>query len=86
MTSETPVEQRTRTREEIPESFTWNLSDIYPSWTEWEAGLSEFERKLTGYVELRGTLAQGPERLLQGLSVSKTISASCRTSSGTTPA
>ena len=64
MTSETPVEQRTRTREEIPESFTWNLSDIYPSWTAWEAGLSEFERKLTGYVELRGTLGQGPERLL----------------------
>ena len=38
MATETPVEPRERTREEIPEAFTWNLSDIYPSWNEWEAG------------------------------------------------
>ncbi len=55
----------TRTRDEIPEEFTWNLSDIYPDWTAWEAGLAEFERMLPGYAELRGTLAQGPERLLK---------------------
>ncbi len=53
-----------RAREEIAEEFTWNLSDIYASWSEWEAGLGEFEQRLTGYDDLRGTLAQGPERLL----------------------
>jgi oligoendopeptidase F len=64
MSTETPVETRTLGRDEIPEAFTWNLSDIYSSWSDWESGLGEFERKLNGYGELRGTLAQGPERLL----------------------
>ena len=65
MAMETAVEPRTRTREEIPEAFTWNLSDIYPSWAEWEDGLAEFEKMLAGYTGLRGTLAEGPERLLK---------------------
>jgi oligoendopeptidase F len=54
-----------RTREEIPEHYTWNLSDIYPDWDAWEAGLKEFETRLAGYAELRGTLGQGPDRLLK---------------------
>ena len=62
---ETAVEQRARTREEIPEAFTWNLSDIYPGWDQWEAGLSEFEKMVARYAELRGTLAQGADRLLK---------------------
>jgi oligoendopeptidase F len=65
MTTESPVEPRARTREEIPEAFTWNLADIYASWSEWEGGLADFERRLAGYAELRGTLANGPDRLLQ---------------------
>ena len=65
MATETPVDPRERAREDIPEAFTWNLSDIYASWADWEAGLGEFEHKLAGYGELRGTLAQGPDRLLK---------------------
>jgi oligoendopeptidase F len=34
-------------------------------WADWEAGLAEFERMLPGYAELRGTLAEGPDRLLK---------------------
>jgi oligoendopeptidase F len=65
-TTETSIEPpHTRNREEIPEPFTWNLSDIYSSWEEWDAALKEFDTKLTGYAELRGTLAQGPDRLLK---------------------
>jgi oligoendopeptidase F len=64
MPTETPVDPRTRSREDIPEAFTWNLLDIYKSWQEWESGLAEFERKVAGYAELRGTLAQGAHRLL----------------------
>src|SRR5436190_10128005 len=65
MTTGTSVEARERTRDDIPEAFTWNLSDIYPSWAEWEEGLAEFDRMLPGYAELRGTLAEGPGRLLK---------------------
>ena len=65
MATETPAEPLARTREDIPEAFTWNLSDIYPSWDRWEAGLSAFEGKLAGYGELRGTLAHGAGQLLK---------------------
>src|SRR5512134_2626371 len=65
MSTDTQVAPQTRARNEIPEQFTWNLSDIYPTWTEWEGGLAEFERMLAGYGELRGTLGQGGARLLQ---------------------
>ncbi len=64
MAIEASVDPRTRTREQIPEEFTWNLSDIYPSWNVWESGLAEFEKKLEGYAELHGTLSEGPDRLL----------------------
>jgi oligoendopeptidase F len=56
---------RARTRDEIPEHYTWNLSDIYPNWDAWEAGLKEFETMLAGYADLRGTLGQSPDRLLK---------------------
>src|SRR5215210_9196018 len=56
---------KARTRDEVPEHFTWNLSDIYPNWDAWEAALKGFEAKLGGYTELKGTLAQGPTRLLE---------------------
>ncbi len=65
MATEAPVDPRSRGREDIPEEFTWNLSDIYSSWETWEAGLGEFERMLAGYAELRGTFAQGSGQLLK---------------------
>jgi oligoendopeptidase F len=68
-TDAAPVQPRARTREEIPESFTWKLSDIYPDWDTWERGLEEFEAKLTGYAELKGTLAQGGGRLLKAFTL-----------------
>jgi oligoendopeptidase F len=61
------AEPRIRIRAEIPESFTWSLSDIYKSWDEWDAALKEFDAKLAGYADLRGTLAHGAPRLLQAL-------------------
>ena len=56
---------RARTREDIPEHYTWNLSDIYPDWERWEEALKQFEASLGGYSELKGTLAQDPGRLLK---------------------
>src|SRR3954462_12153774 len=62
--AETAQQQpRTRTRDEIPEHFTWKLSDIYPNWDAWESALKEFESLVTGYADLKGTLAQGGDRL-----------------------
>ncbi|MCM3881546.1 MAG: oligoendopeptidase F [Vicinamibacterales bacterium] len=58
-----------RSREDIPEHYTWNLSDIYPGWDAWEAALKDFETRLAGYADLKGTLGQGSERLLKAFTL-----------------
>ncbi|MSO55783.1 MAG: oligoendopeptidase F [Acidobacteria bacterium] len=65
-TTETAAQlPQVRTRGEIPEAFTWNLSDIYPNWDAWEAALKEFETRLSGYAGLKGTLARSAGRLVE---------------------
>ncbi len=75
-----------RTREQIPEAFTWNLADIYPSWNEWEAGLSEFEAKACRVRRAAGNARAGSRPTAQGAAPGRRSRANCRTSSGTTPA
>jgi oligoendopeptidase F len=58
------VAVRARSREEISESHKWNLNDIYANWDEWEKGRAELERRIGEYAALKGTLAQGADRLL----------------------
>jgi oligoendopeptidase F len=60
----TSATARLRARAEIDVAFTWNLEDIYPSWEQWEADRLELERRIDEYDGLRGTLAQGPDRVL----------------------
>lgn len=57
----------TRDRSAIAQRFRWDLSHIYPGWDEWEADLVEMRRLMGGIGELRGTLADGPLRLLTAL-------------------
>lgn len=56
---------RSRVRSEIPVEYTWNLADIYPSWEAWEADRALFESRIAEYAALKGTLAEGPGRLLE---------------------
>src|SRR5688500_11793829 len=56
---------RSRNRAEIGEAYKWNLDDIYPDWTAWEAQLGTLERRVGEYAALKGTLAQGPPQLLK---------------------
>jgi oligoendopeptidase F len=53
-----------RNRADIPESHKWNLADIYPDWDAWDRAKTELDRLIGEYVGLKGTLAQGPARLL----------------------
>ena len=62
-----PPQARSRRREEIPDRFKWNLSDIFPNWEEWDAAYKRIEAGIDRYAALKGTLAQGPERLLTAL-------------------
>ncbi|MEP7301753.1 MAG: M3 family oligoendopeptidase, partial [Caldimonas sp.] len=54
----------TRNRAEIPAEFRWDFSAIYPDWAAWEAGMREMEARVDAFLALKGTLAQGPARLL----------------------
>jgi len=54
----------TRTRADIPTPYRWDFSAIYPSWDAWESGMKDFESRMAAFESLKGTLAQGPQRLL----------------------
>ncbi len=59
----------TRNRDEIPDQYKWNLSDIYANWEEWEAGLQEMQTKMAEFAELQGTLAESPENVLRAYQI-----------------
>jgi oligoendopeptidase F len=65
--------QRTRKREQIPERFKWNLKDIFVSWDDWEAAYKKLEAGIGRYAALKGTLAEGPERLLEAFKLSEEL-------------
>src|SRR4026208_1321345 len=64
---------RTRNRLEIPDRFKWNLLDIFQNWDEWEAAYSTLEKGIERYAAFKGTLAQGPGRLLEAFKRSERL-------------
>jgi oligoendopeptidase F len=73
MTSIPQPPARTRTRLEIPDRFKWNLLDIFQSWDEWEAAYSTLEKGIERYAAFKGTLAEGPGRLLEAFKLSEQL-------------
>ena len=64
---------RTRNRLELPDRFKWNLDDIFTNWDDWTAAYNRLEQGIERYAELKGTLAQGPERLLDAFKLSEDL-------------
>ncbi len=64
---------RSRRREDIAERFKWNLADIFESWDAWQAAYTQLEAGVDRYAALKGTLAQGPDRLLQAFRLSEQL-------------
>ncbi len=54
----------TRDRSQIPERFTWDLGHIYPGFDAWERDLARLQTLMNGFQELKGTLSEGPQRVL----------------------
>jgi oligoendopeptidase F len=54
-----------RTRADVEDAYKWNLADIYPDWSAWEAALAALERGIGEYAALKGTLARGADALLR---------------------
>jgi oligoendopeptidase F len=64
---------RSRRREEIPDRFKWNLSDIFQAWEEWEAAYGKIEAGIERYAALKGTLGSGPDALLAAFRLSEEL-------------
>ena len=73
MPSETITQARSRRRDDIPERFKWNLNDIYPDWSAWEAAYKKLEAGIDRYAALKGTLSEGPHRLLEAFQLSEEL-------------
>jgi oligoendopeptidase F len=65
MTDPNGVKPTTRDRSAIADEFKWNLTDIFPGWDAWEAALVELEHLMGRYQAFEGTLADGPDRILE---------------------
>ncbi len=68
-----PPQVRTRRREDVPERFKWNLADIFPDWTAWEAGYKRLESGIERYASLKGTLSRGADALLEAFRLSEEL-------------
>jgi oligoendopeptidase F len=68
-----PPATRRRRRDEIPDRYKWNLTDIFTDWESWEAAYRQFEAGIAKFAALKGTLAQGPERLLDAFTLSEEL-------------
>jgi oligoendopeptidase F len=55
---------KTRDRAQFAERFTWNLGHIFADWDAWRQAMDEVAVLMGSYQGLRGTIAQGPRRLL----------------------
>ena len=56
-----------RERGEIPEKYTWNLDDVFPSEIAWRAGREELKRRIPRVAAHRGHLGDSPDALFQAL-------------------
>ena len=52
-------------REEIPEQYTWNTADLYPSDDQWEADFQTLTENIRELVTYEGTLSQSGTTLSQ---------------------
>jgi oligoendopeptidase F len=56
-----------RERDQIPDRFKWDLTNIFPDWNAWDAAYKDLDGKISAFAKLQGTLAIGPGALLAAL-------------------
>ena len=67
MSSATSTATLVPERASVEPRFTWDLSSIFPSWTEWETQYQALDRRIDAFKQYEGTLAQGSGQLLAAL-------------------
>jgi oligoendopeptidase F len=61
------VETKAKERSEIPERYTWNLSDLFPSEEAWRAARDDLRRRIPALAAHRGRLGASADALLAAL-------------------
>lgn len=54
-------------RSEIPEKYTWNLADLYPSEAAWETARDDLRKRIPGLAAHKGHLGDSPEALFKAM-------------------
>ncbi len=54
-----------KSREEIPEKYKWNFSDIYENWEAWEADFKAISVDMEEIISCKGTLGESADNLLK---------------------
>ena len=52
-------------RGQIDDKYKWDLSQIYPDWSAWEAGFRDAGEMMAQFAAVKGTLTEGPDRIYQ---------------------
>ena len=63
----------TKDREAIDDRYKWNVDDIYDDWSQWEADMEAIEAHMESFVELRSTLDEGAQKLVEAYRLSDQI-------------
>lgn len=65
ITSMVQAKPDTLIRDEIPDQYKWDLSDIYADWDAWEQDLERVQIIMDEALTLQGTLNEGAHRILE---------------------
>jgi oligoendopeptidase F len=63
------------TRDEIPERYKWDLTSICRDWESWERDYQTLAAGIDAFKAFQGTLARGPEALLEAFRLTDEIGA-----------
>ncbi len=59
-----------QSRDSVDDRYKWDLSHIYPDWDAWQADFEVLEQLMDQYAGMKGTLAQGPDKVLTAYQLS----------------
>lgn len=62
-----------KSREEIPEKYKWNFSDIYENWEDWEADFKAISIDMKKIISCKGTLGESADNLLKLMAAQESL-------------
>ncbi len=54
-------------RKDVPDKYKWNLADMYPNISDWQADIKKVESEINDFASYKGKLSQSSKTLLDAL-------------------